>query len=194
VRFDTTGLGQFTVAYGWQVVSGGAGVGDSYPNRLDADWSDVAAIRIPVLRNGSSLRYRVDVGTQRIATEPDPFEGSSSTALTTVGGGFTGVIDVPLSAFSTTTGGGVDWSDVDRVSIFVSNGFVSSDLTLGAIQLVRATAPEDLDGDGAVGASDLALLIGSWGVCPADAPCPADLDGDGAVGASDLARVIGAWG
>lgn len=49
--------------------------------------------------------------------------------------------------------------------------------------------PADLDGDGQVGASDLAGLLGSWG-----GPGPADLDGDGAVGASDLATLLGSWG
>ena len=51
--------------------------------------------------------------------------------------------------------------------------------------------PADLDGDGTVGASDLAMLLGSWGAC---AGCPADLDGDGTVGAADLAQLLGSWG
>ncbi|MCZ6699588.1 MAG: hypothetical protein O7D94_11705 [Planctomycetota bacterium] len=49
----------------------------------------------------------------------------------------------------------------------------------------------DLDGDGMVGAVDLALLLGSWGPCLC---CPADLDGNGTVGASDLALLLGDWG
>jgi hypothetical protein len=48
--------------------------------------------------------------------------------------------------------------------------------------------PADLDGDGTVGASDLAILIGAWG-----GRGPADLDGDGTVGAADLAVLIGSW-
>ncbi len=51
--------------------------------------------------------------------------------------------------------------------------------------------PADLDGDGAVGAADLAMLLGSWGPCEG---CPADLDGDGAVEAFDLALLLGSWG
>lgn len=46
----------------------------------------------------------------------------------------------------------------------------------------------DLDGDNAVGASDLATLLGQWG-----GPGTADLDGDGTVGASDLGVLLGAW-
>jgi probable HAF family extracellular repeat protein len=55
-------------------------------------------------------------------------------------------------------------------------------------------APSDLNGDGSVGPADLAILLGSWGPCPAEGDCPADLDGDGIVGAADLAILLGAWG
>lgn len=51
-----------------------------------------------------------------------------------------------------------------------------------------AACPADLDGDGQVGASDLAILLGSWGGTGA-----ADFDGGG-VGASDLAILLGSWG
>lgn len=47
----------------------------------------------------------------------------------------------------------------------------------------------DLDGDGAVGPADLALLLGAWGAGGGSA----DLDGDGAVGPADLAQLLGAW-
>lgn len=52
--------------------------------------------------------------------------------------------------------------------------------------------PGDLDGDGAIGAADLALMLGSWGNC--GIPCLADLDGDGVVGAEDFAILLGEWG
>ncbi|MCZ6653779.1 MAG: hypothetical protein O7D91_12230 [Planctomycetota bacterium] len=51
--------------------------------------------------------------------------------------------------------------------------------------------PADFDGSGNVGASDLAILLGSWGPC---AGCPADFDDDGDVDAADLANLLGAWG
>ena len=54
-----------------------------------------------------------------------------------------------------------------------------------------AACPADLDGDGSVGAPDLAILLGSWGPCEG---CPADFDGDGMVNAPDLAQLLGAWG
>ncbi len=49
----------------------------------------------------------------------------------------------------------------------------------------------DLDGDGAVGAADLLILLASWGPCEA---CPADIDNDGTVGASDLLFILSLWG
>lgn len=56
-------------------------------------------------------------------------------------------------------------------------------------QLVRLTpiVGPDLDGDGAVGASDLARLLAAWDTAAGD------LDGDGLTGAADLAALLAAW-
>lgn len=56
--------------------------------------------------------------------------------------------------------------------------------------LVSAPCPADLNGDGAVGAADLAVVLGAWG--PGDGP--ADLNGDAVVNAMDLGAMLGAWG
>jgi len=58
-----------------------------------------------------------------------------------------------------------------------------------SVLLTPIPCTADLDGDGHVSSSDLALLLGSWG-----SPGPADLDGSGAVGSADLALLLGAWG
>lgn len=50
-------------------------------------------------------------------------------------------------------------------------------------------ASPDLDGSGTVDASDLALLLSSWGAVQS----PADLDGDGVVASSDIALLLSAW-
>jgi hypothetical protein len=47
----------------------------------------------------------------------------------------------------------------------------------------------DLDGDGAVGGSDLGTLLGQWG-----GTGNADFDGSGTVGGADLGTLLGAWG
>ncbi len=52
----------------------------------------------------------------------------------------------------------------------------------------------DIDGDGTVGASDLLILLVSWGPCADCGNCPADLDGDCTVGASDLLILLANWG
>ncbi len=65
--------------------------------------------------------------------------------------------------------------------------------------LINATplceVPADVSNDCAVGAADIAALIGAWGPCAAaPAECRADLDGDGVVGSIDLAQLVGQWG
>lgn len=60
---------------------------------------------------------------------------------------------------------------------------------LAPVEIGAFSTAEDLDGDGLVGPSDLAILLGAWGSTGG----PADLDGDGSVGASDLAILLGAW-
>jgi len=62
----------------------------------------------------------------------------------------------------------------------------------------RSTAPVvvlcscDLDHDGAVGGSDLAMMLGSWGACPSG--CFGDFDANGSVDGADLGVLLSAWG
>jgi hypothetical protein len=81
------------------------------------------------------------------------------------------------------------WEDGRNVGmsadLYMQN--VNPDGTLGI-----GAGPADLNGDGVVGAADLAAALGSWGPC--GACCPADLNGDGVVGAADLAGIMGSWG
>lgn len=79
---------------------------------------------------------------------------------------------------------GVHGSDFEAVD--VSSLIVDPD----SGQAAASGCAPDLDGDGQVGASDLSMLLGSWGPGPA----PADLSGDGVVSAADLALLLGAWG
>ena len=48
----------------------------------------------------------------------------------------------------------------------------------------------DIDGDGAVGATDIAALLSAWGTANA----AADISGNGVVDAQDLASLLSAWG
>ncbi|MCZ6653233.1 MAG: hypothetical protein O7D91_09430, partial [Planctomycetota bacterium] len=55
--------------------------------------------------------------------------------------------------------------------------------------------PTDVDGNGDTGASDLAVLLGSWGPCAPGNACEClDANGDMIIGAFDLAVLLGAWG
>lgn len=51
-----------------------------------------------------------------------------------------------------------------------------------------ASNPFDLDGNGSVGASDIAILLNQWG-----GPGSADFNGNGAVDAADLAALLSNW-
>ncbi len=55
--------------------------------------------------------------------------------------------------------------------------------------------PWDSNGDGTVGAFDLAVLLGNWGPLGvgSDVRC-LDANGDGLIGAFDLAHLLGNWG
>ena len=61
--------------------------------------------------------------------------------------------------------------------------------------------PPDFSNDGTVGAFDLAILLGAWGLCPEPCTpgepattCATDLSGDCLTGAFDLALLLGSWG
>lgn len=93
--------------------------------------------------------------------------------------------------FTTTivpTGLKVEISIVNISGITFPNDFMLDDISLELV-----VSASDLNGDGAVNAADLAILLGDWGTCGACANCPADLNGDCAVGAPDLGVLLGDW-
>jgi hypothetical protein len=67
-------------------------------------------------------------------------------------------------------------------------GSVTGDGYLIRWQGCPETCAADLDHDGVVGGSDLAIVLGAWGTARGD------VDGDGITGATDLALILGAWG
>jgi len=70
-------------------------------------------------------------------------------------------------------------------------GTASGSIYFFDVVKVGCPCPADLDGDGDIGAADLAILLGAWGPCEA---CPADFNGDNLVDAADLAELLGSWG
>jgi len=81
----------------------------------------------------------------------------------------------------------------------VSHGSVESiGLARGSLSLNAATAcakSPDLNHDGMVDVSDLLIMLGSWGRCPANSvDCPADLTCNGVVDDEDLVILLESWG
>jgi exonuclease III len=68
-------------------------------------------------------------------------------------------------------------------------GAATRPLTLAFVVTVTGSSiPSDLNGDGFVNATDLAILLAQWG-----GNGSADIDGDGSVGGSDLAVLLASW-
>lgn len=82
--------------------------------------------------------------------------------------------------------------DVDDPGFDEDTGWGRINAHSAVTTLLERLAAGDLDADGTVGASDIALLLGAWG--QSGASDPGDVNGDGVVEAGDLAILLGAWG
>lgn len=60
--------------------------------------------------------------------------------------------------------------------------------------LSKVTCPGDLDADGALGLSDLSLLLSNFGLSSGVTPSDGDLDDDGDVDLADLAQILAGFG
>ncbi len=83
----------------------------------------------------------------------------------------------------------VSTSDANLLGATSATRTVTLEVTVTAI-----SEPADLNGDGQVDGSDLAILLNAWGAVNPKNPTPADIDDDGIVGGSDLAILLNAWG
>jgi len=89
-------------------------------------------------------------------------------------------------------------------SVFVVGQFAAGLVAAGATELDQgavpcwatgeAPCPGDIDGDGSVGLTDLAVILANYGTPSGAGPEDGDLDGDGDVDLSDLAILLGAFG
>lgn len=57
-------------------------------------------------------------------------------------------------------------------------------------QCEAAATPGDVNGDGSVNGTDLAIMLGSWGTC---AGCAGDTNLDGVIDGADIAIALGNW-
>lgn len=84
-------------------------------------------------------------------------------------------------------------------SLFMGGDFLhspSGDSTMARWQgclIPSGCASSDLNCDGHVDGTDLALLLGQWGPCRSTLNCDGDLDGDGSIGPMDVAILLQEW-
>jgi len=80
----------------------------------------------------------------------------------------------------------------DLVTVNADDGLTGGSVTA---LITKPPCPADLDASGAVGFSDVLVIIAQWG---AYAPCPpvipADLNGNCAVDFADVLAALGEWG
>ena len=82
---------------------------------------------------------------------------------------------------------------IGRVNIY-DTGNGAEGISAIEVFVTPGDCPWDLDGNGTVGATDLVLLLVTWGVCAPCINCPADFDHNCTVGASDLLALLVNWG
>lgn len=84
----------------------------------------------------------------------------------------------------------VEWEAVEGATYYIRLGSPGAGAGTGTL-VTSCTAvnpcPADLDGDGAVGASDVSFALLDFGPCPG---CQSDVDGDGFTGASDVSLML----
>ena len=74
-------------------------------------------------------------------------------------------------------------------------GFTDHTFRIDNITVARTIVPlaGDVDGNGAIDATDLSLLLEAWGSCPPKGACAADFNEDTLVNAQDMAMLLANW-
>ncbi len=144
-------------------------------------------LRIQLSRGASTAVAPDGIGARIAARSTVAETTTTRTRLIDAGVGYAGTSElsahVGLGAASVVDELTITWPD-GTIQTFAN---VAADQTL-TVAYPAPTCAADLDGDGAVGAADLATLLGAWN------GAEGELDGDGLTGAADLAFLLGAWG
>ena len=195
----------FAQATGTVTPSGASGGGSTSSGPVLASASMLATIVT------EDTTTEVTVVAQASASQPSDFGGSANISVSTSTPNFVSsplLLDLPsASTFSISTRGDVAPSFVPvtgqirgntlsagtyaigfSAGAFLGENETFEQRTIDWVLTIVAPSPADLDGDGAVGGSDLAILLASWGTNG-----PADLDGSGVIGAADLTILLASW-
>lgn len=180
-QIASDGLGQSTIGYGYRLSPGGSGLTGFTTTALNADWTGFSGLRFYIRHNDGHLRLIVALQTisGRISATP-------MTLVTTPSGG---AYDLPFSSIPATSGGGVNYADVDFVTVTVYNGSVGETVSLDKIELVaRAPTPGDIDGDHDCDLDDAVALVNVLLGTPLHTgdSARADLNGDGLADGRDI--------
>ena len=78
-----------------------------------------------------------------------------------------------------------------EVSIVLDGVGSTSDSYSYSMELVPDDCPNDIDGNGSIGFTDVLAILNAWGPCPG---CRADVSGNDDADFLDVLTVLGAWG
>lgn len=166
--FITSTLGYETISFGWSQTRSGTG-----PGSFVAEWS----------ADGKAYQTIAEYTIEQITWMSGTLNEASVFGPFTLPEGASDLDTLWVRLRATVGGSGT--AGTNRIDDVIVAGF---EIETGGCLPGEPCGP-DLNGDGSVGAADLAILLGAWGTDNA----AADLDGDGTVGAADLAILLGAW-
>jgi plastocyanin len=124
--------------------------------------------------------------------DPDQADGHTYTLVDDAGGRFTvvgaelHVANGALLDFEQNPSHAIRVRTTDATSLFFEKDFT--------VTVQNVTCAEDLNGDGIVDISDLALLLSNFGRSDSPGPGDGDIDGSGTIDLTDLAMLLSAFG
>ncbi|MBL0926040.1 MAG: Ig-like domain-containing protein [Phycisphaerales bacterium] len=162
------------------------------PSALTVTFSEnvnISAANVTVTRNGTAVPFT-------LAYTP----GTFSATLTFSGPLAPGGYSVTVSTAVTSVAAGIaldgEVADPNAPGSLPSGDGQPGGAAAFGFTVLPQPCPGDADGNGAVGANDLSLVLASFGLCPGDPNYipGANLDGNPCIGANDLSIVLANWG